>query len=215
MNIFLEKQQKEHSNILSSVLKHLEGEKEADLLIICDDNESVLTSRTLFCIFSKTLRDIFKHAYIYKSSSISLPMTSAAVRNLVNVLLEGKTFAKNKDDLIEVTAAAKLLDIDFKELQVGSRNPKELSHLNQSDVIVEAVDTENITTVADEEEFYDNNDGVDQMDVVHTETQKREIDTLSEHIFSCEECYKHFPDERHLKLHRHFKHSMKLDADVH
>ena len=31
----------------------------------------------------------------------------------------------------------------------------------------------------------------------------------------CEKCNKHFPDEKYLTLHKHMKHSTKMDSNVH
>ena len=88
MNCLIENKAVEQEHVLPGLLRGL-VEEEADLLIITEDGESIFTSKILFSIFSKTLRDVFLDSRTSDMTRISLPMSSASVRNLIKLLVEG------------------------------------------------------------------------------------------------------------------------------
>ena len=121
MSWYLENKDGRQEDIFSAVLSGL-VEQEADMVIISEDGESIFCSRILFSIFSNTLRDIFQTCFISDMPRISLPISAGSVRSLITVLVEGRAVSANREDLMGVPAAAKLLDIDFKELQIGTKS---------------------------------------------------------------------------------------------
>jgi len=222
MSWHLKNKDASQGEVFSAVLSGL-VEEMADLLIISEDGESVFCSRILFSIFSKTLRDILQTCITSDMPGISLPVSAGSMRSLVTVLVEGRAISDNREDLMGVSAAARLLGIDFKELQIGTKNVKSSSHfqrnlddkdLSHVQTPLEVVDEECLAVCGSKvsKEVRD-----EQKEITRTPSST-ENDVLSppaEKLYHCEKCNKHFPDEKYLTLHKHMKHSTKMESNVH
>ena len=222
MSLYLENKDDRQEDVFSAVLSVL-VEEEADMVIISEDGESIFCSRILFSIFSKTLRDILQTCIISDMPRISLPMSAGSIRSLITVLIEGRAVSSNREDLMGVPAAANLLDIDFKELQIGTKNVNNSSHFKNILEIDGLALGQTECEVADEECSKESGIQVSK-EVMEKQT---EIITNSKYVENdilsltakkrnhCEKCNKHFPDEKYLTLHKHMKHYTKMDSNVH
>ena len=96
--------------------------QEPDITLMCNNEESISTSKFLLLFHSKTMRNIFIDIETDKSVSLVLPFSSGSVTNLLNILATGQAVSDNTDELIEVNSVAKALGIKFKEWELGSQS---------------------------------------------------------------------------------------------
>ena len=147
--------------------------------------------------------------------AISVPVTAWAVRNLVKILEEGKVFAEDKEELLEVAKCGKLLGIEFNNLQIGGKNN---GGFDKS--------SEEAFRSADGPESNDENMSIENEIGKYLEIEMEEADedtaiikeqlylkkerSPSEKTIQCEDCDRSFKSMSALTVHGQFKHNKNV-----
>ena len=144
---------------------------------------------------------------------LSLPVGSAAVKCFLKFLVEGFVISNNKEDLMGAATAAKVLDIEIKDLQLGSKQGKKGENGNDGgkDKDVEFMNIPGKSSLTSEDTVGDDEISEDPDFLSENDIS---IQIMADKTFTCDECNKHFPDMKYLTIHKHTKHAEQLDKEV-
>jgi len=93
-----------------------------DLCIITEEGEKIYTQRFLLCIYSSSVAKYLSDVPCCNSTSISIPVSSLAFKNLLNILINGFVNSDAFEQLCDVAEAAKILGIELQNIDIGSEN---------------------------------------------------------------------------------------------
>ena len=105
--------------------------QEPDIMIICNDDEQISTSKFLLLLHSDTIRDILASVETHKTVSLSLPFSSGSVMNLLSILATGEAVTDNMETLTELNIVAKVLGIKFIGCELKSESQTNKYNLKQ------------------------------------------------------------------------------------
>jgi len=234
MMYLIENEANIHSDILKDALEGFSS-KEPDVTLVTEDGDKIFTQRIILSMYSNVMHDLLAEVKSSEISSISLPVSSSSiVLNLLKVMTEGFIFSDDPDCLREVGNAAHFLGISLEGMQLGRRNPRNLSQnkTTESRVTLKVSSSTNgiisdglkeetslvsfeepdISTV--EQEVNHLEDGVET--IIKTETNLSNIEAdisnsktsqVEEEQNRCDECDKVFNKTRSLKRHLLIHHS--------
>lgn len=112
----------------SSHLDHLRAavqfavSQQPDLFIVSQEGEQIQIQRSLVCLYSSFVTNYLRDVPCCVATSISLPLSSTTVNNLVKVLKGGIAMADSVDELSDVAEAAQILGIDLGDFDFGGEN---------------------------------------------------------------------------------------------
>jgi len=109
-----------HRYLLENALLQYSN-SDPEIVVICNDEQHISTSKFLLAFYSKSLQSIFNSIESQTNVSLYLPVSSVSVINLLNILATGMAEAKDTRDLMEVNNAAKVLGIPFKGWELTSK----------------------------------------------------------------------------------------------
>ena len=106
-----------HITLLHNTI-HRWSKREPDIQIISSEGCTIYTQRILLGFYSPLLRDVLDSVDPGEKPTISVPHNAATVKKLLTVLATGKAFSPEKDNLVEVAKAAKVLGINLRDWSI-------------------------------------------------------------------------------------------------
>jgi len=95
-----------------------------DILLVSLNGEQVMAKKLLLVLYSPILRELLLLEKSSDSTAIYLPLSTEAIKALLDLLAKGRTFSSKDAHLLEVVEAGALLGLSLVKLQLGSRKVK-------------------------------------------------------------------------------------------
>ena len=114
-----------HFDWLVSCMRGMEG-TEPDLVVVTEEGTRLLLHRITLALHSPLLASILQSQppSPLQHTTLFLPVSDKSLLDLMQILNKGFLVTNNSSELFAAKAAAKVLEIDFREAKIGTKKKK-------------------------------------------------------------------------------------------